>query len=52
MVFQIQLIKQIDALPLTRDYMLEDERRLRRARSGRRPASAPGRHMIVMFRRR
>lgn len=28
MVFQIQLIKRVDALPLTRDYMVEDERRL------------------------
>ena len=28
MVFQLQLIKRIDALPLTRDYMLAAERRL------------------------
>lgn len=28
MVFQMQLAKKIDALPVTRDYMLEDERRL------------------------
>jgi cyclopropane-fatty-acyl-phospholipid synthase len=27
-VFQLQLTKRIDALPLTRDYMVEDERRL------------------------
>jgi len=27
MVFQIQLIKRIDALPIVRDYMLEEERR-------------------------
>ncbi len=27
-VFQIQLVKRIDALPLTRDYMVEAERRL------------------------
>ena len=31
-VFQIQLAKRIDALPITRDYMLADEHRLRRAR--------------------
>jgi cyclopropane-fatty-acyl-phospholipid synthase len=28
MVFQIQLTKSVDALPITRDYMLENERRL------------------------
>ena len=27
-VFQMQIAKKIDSLPLTRDYMLEDERRL------------------------
>jgi len=43
MVFQIQLIKQVDALPLTRDYMLEDERRLQaleKAGEGPRPRLA------------
>jgi len=42
MVFQIQLIKQVDALPLTRDYMLEDERRLDALETGhgRRPRLA------------
>jgi cyclopropane-fatty-acyl-phospholipid synthase len=42
MVFQIQLIKQIDALPLTRDYMVEDERRLGalEAGQGQRPRLA------------
>lgn len=34
MVFQIQLIKQVDALPLTRDYMVEDERRLAAIETG------------------
>jgi len=34
MVFQIQLIKQVDALPLTRDYMVEDERRLQAIETG------------------
>ncbi len=34
MVFQIQLIKQVDALPLTRDYMLEGERRLQAIETG------------------
>ena len=29
-VFQIQLVKSVDALPITRDYMLETERRYRR----------------------
>ncbi|CFX01849.1 Cyclopropane-fatty-acyl-phospholipid synthase [Candidatus Filomicrobium marinum] len=29
MVFQLQLVKRLDALPLTRDYMLDTERRLR-----------------------
>jgi cyclopropane-fatty-acyl-phospholipid synthase len=28
-VFQLQLVKRIDALPLTRDYMLESERTVR-----------------------
>ena len=28
-VYQIQMIKQIDALPLTRDYMVDDERRIK-----------------------
>lgn len=28
-VFQLQLIKKVDALPITRDYMLEDERHMR-----------------------
>jgi cyclopropane-fatty-acyl-phospholipid synthase len=28
-VFQIQMARQVDALPLTRDYMLEDERTMR-----------------------
>lgn len=37
MVFQIQLIKQIDALPLTRDYILEDERRLDALEAGQGP---------------
>jgi cyclopropane-fatty-acyl-phospholipid synthase len=42
MVFQIQLIKQVDALPLTRDYMVEDERRLAaiEAGEGQRPRLA------------
>ncbi len=34
MVFQIQIIKQVDALPLTRDYMVEDERRLQAIETG------------------
>ena len=29
-VFQIQMVKQIDALPITRDYMIETERRYKR----------------------
>jgi cyclopropane-fatty-acyl-phospholipid synthase len=28
-VYQIQMIKQIDALPTTRDYMVDDERRIK-----------------------
>ena len=32
-VFQIQLIKRIDALPITRDYMIQTEQRLRHAAS-------------------
>jgi len=42
MVFQIQLIKQVDALPLTRDYMIEDERRMDalEAGQGQRPRLA------------
>lgn len=34
MVFQIQLAKKIDALPIVRDYMLEDERRLAAQEAG------------------
>jgi cyclopropane-fatty-acyl-phospholipid synthase len=30
-VFQLQLAKDISALPITRDYMLEEERRLQAA---------------------
>jgi cyclopropane-fatty-acyl-phospholipid synthase len=29
-VFQIQMVKRIDTLPITRDYMFEAERRLAR----------------------
>ena len=36
-VFQIQLAKRIDALPITRDYMLESERAMRFAGSERQP---------------
>ena len=38
-VFQVQLVKRIEALPLTRDYMFADEHRLLRPRAGRRPAA-------------
>ncbi|MGH6815991.1 MAG: class I SAM-dependent methyltransferase [Hyphomicrobiaceae bacterium] len=34
MVFQLQLIKRIDALPITRDYMFAEERRLADAERG------------------
>ena len=37
-VFQLQLTKKIDALPITRDYMFEEERRL--AAVGREHAQA------------
>jgi cyclopropane-fatty-acyl-phospholipid synthase len=39
-VFQLQLAKDITALPITRDYMLEEEQRLRDADSG--VIEAPG----------
>jgi cyclopropane-fatty-acyl-phospholipid synthase len=35
MVFQIQITKSVDVLPLTRDYMFDDERRLTRLESDR-----------------
>lgn len=35
MVFQIQLAKSIDAVPLTRNYMIEDEARMARAHAKR-----------------
>mgnify|MGYP001304261560 CR=1 FL=1 len=35
MVFQLQLTKRLDTLPLTRDYMWEEERRLRTVEDGR-----------------
>lgn len=41
MVFQIQLIKRIDTLPLTRHYMLRTERRLAHAEAGGRGQSRP-----------
>ena len=34
MVFQIQLTKKLDTLPLTRDYMFEEERRLKAREAG------------------
>ena len=34
MVFQIQLTRTVDALPITRDYMFEEERRLRAREAG------------------
>lgn len=34
MVFQIQLTKKIDTLPITRDYMIEEERRLKARDAG------------------
>ncbi len=36
MVFQAQLVKRIDALPITRDYIFETEQRLRRAANDQR----------------
>jgi cyclopropane-fatty-acyl-phospholipid synthase len=33
-VFQLQLTKQIDALPITRDYMFAEERRLMAGEAG------------------
>ena len=39
-VFQVQLVKRIRALPITRDYMFTDERRLRRAGGRSRPGRA------------
>ena len=42
-VFQVQLVKRIGALPTTRDYMLTDERRLLRAGADRGPAAHGGR---------
>lgn len=41
MVFQIQLIKRIDTLPLTRDYMFRTERRLAHAEGKARDRSHP-----------
>lgn len=43
MVFQLQLAKRVDATPITRDYMLEAERRLNRSAGagGRAPESGP-----------
>jgi cyclopropane-fatty-acyl-phospholipid synthase len=36
MVFQIQLVKRIDALPITRDYIFETERRLQHSANAQR----------------
>lgn len=40
-VFQMQIAKKIDALPMTRDYMLDDERRLGE------PAAAPQQRLLA-----
>lgn len=45
MVFQIQLAKRIDTLPLTRDYMLQAERRLARSESEAHIADATPGHL-------
>ncbi|HTQ15567.1 MAG TPA: cyclopropane-fatty-acyl-phospholipid synthase family protein [Rhizomicrobium sp.] len=39
-VYQIQLARRVDALPITRDYMLEDERSMRFAGMERMPQAA------------
>ncbi len=41
MVFQIQLTKRQDVVPMTRDYIMQEEQRLRETESARR---APLRH--------
>ena len=38
-VFQLQMTREIDALPITRDYMIEEENRLREMDSGAVPPS-------------
>jgi cyclopropane-fatty-acyl-phospholipid synthase len=38
-VFQVQIAKKVGALPITRDYMLEDERTMRFAGTEQMPAS-------------
>ncbi len=43
MVFQIQLAKRQDAVPLTRDYILEREAELRRRELVQAPATTGGR---------
>jgi cyclopropane-fatty-acyl-phospholipid synthase len=42
MVFQIQVVKRIDALPITRDYMFEAEQRLSKAAGPSKPARLAG----------
>src|SRR5690606_22266642 len=42
MVFQIQVEKRIDALPITRDYMFEAEQRLNKAAGPSKPARLAG----------
>src|SRR3546814_8072760 len=42
MVFQVQLTKHVDTLPITRDYMVDDERRLGSREAPRRPFAKTG----------
>jgi cyclopropane-fatty-acyl-phospholipid synthase len=37
MVFQVQLTKRQDVVPMTRDYIMREEQRLLAAEGGRRP---------------
>ncbi|HEX5600460.1 MAG TPA: SAM-dependent methyltransferase, partial [Hyphomicrobiaceae bacterium] len=41
-VFQIQMVKRIDALPITRDYMFEAEQRLSQGAAPSKPARLAG----------
>ena len=49
MVFQIQLTKRQDVVPITRDYIAREEARLRTLEGGQPPAAAAGRR-VVRFR--
>jgi cyclopropane-fatty-acyl-phospholipid synthase len=46
-VFQLQLVREIDAVPITRDYIAEEEKRLRESDGVRMPPYRQPTHDIA-----